>query len=1071
MAADGRSFGISFGFYCVIAIVVFIFFGFARMSSLCKKFYAPKRFTRGLKHKPKRLPLSFWGWLIPVYKTTEEDLLKIAGFDAAVYMRIISFGIELFFYLTILCCAVILPVNLVGKNVYKFTEDILQPNNYTYWIPPPPPLDPVAPPPPPADNVQGINPPDFYLVTPPAPPGLMWWRLKPDVPPIPDLGPQFAGYTTLYDPKWRPKNYVPNNMDTLTMSNVSDRSSLLWIHCLMAWVVTLVVFNLLWKYSKSAVALRLRFLQQAEGVQARTAQVQDIPGIQFGTLMHRADTTVLRVLPGVVKEPLKKTVSKVVDVGNKGLKATTGRITNNLTNREAAPPQRSGSDAMFFEAPEALPSRGSIPSVHAVDPAIEAARQEMIESQQAPLVKGGPTSSVPPADAASPGAWKAEPAEEPDFANDPPELDAAFRSVTDQDPWSKAEALLEDGLTVQQMVEQEYQELFPGEIEAVHVCYDLADLNGLCGEYEKLKRNLEDLVDDYTSKKRRHKPIKRKKARLIMNATSENVVGVKYGAWGRDRYGVKPVKVDALEADAGAVCVRLQFYRDRMNEVRRLILEEQKRTKDKSVPSAFVTFKKYVSQVKATTSTQHHDTSTWKVSAAPGHEEVVWGNLRWRSWERSARFVAVWSAFFVLTAFYLIPIIFIQGLINIDQLKKIHVFAVIIDLPVVKSIATAILPGAPSFPFLIITRFSTKRQSASSRQGLVLKIFLAILPIILAFMGRIQGLTSRSSIDFSVITKYYIFQVPFENDVLTVALISAIVWVARELINNPTSIVSTLGTSAPLTSIFFLTFIELNALAATPVGFLRIVGLVLFWLLSRIAATERAKARLWQRQTMKYGRILPQHTITILLGLVFCIMNPIICPMCLIYFLITTGTEKYNLLYVYTSEYESGGQLWPTVYWQVITALFTFQLFMVGILGAKGSYTSSVVVPLLFFTVIFARVCAGIFEKPFQVMSLRNAVDLDRHDQELAGLMTEDDRRSEENAYLAPALKFDEAAHEQLMAEARQMDAVLKGEQAVAVEAEEEDDEASNPDGSPRAPLRPQQRRAAAATGTGEDAV
>ena len=33
---------------------------------------------------------------------------------------------------------------------------------------------------------------------------------------------------------------------------------------------------------------------------------------------------------------------------------------------------------------------------------------------------------------------------------------------------------------------------------------------------------------------------------------------------------------------------------------------------------------------------------------------------------------------------------------------------------------------------------------------------------------------------------------------------------AKELINNPTSIISTLGTSAPLTAIFFLTFIELN---------------------------------------------------------------------------------------------------------------------------------------------------------------------------------------------------------------------------------------------------------------------
>ena len=53
---------------------------------------------------------------------------------------------------------------------------------------------------------------------------------------------------------------------------------------------------------------------------------------------------------------------------------------------------------------------------------------------------------------------------------------------------------------------------------------------------------------------------------------------------------------------------------------------------------------------------------------------------------------------------------------------------------------------------------------------------------------------------------------------------------------------------------------------------------------------------------------MPQHTITILLGLVFCIMNPIITPVCLIYFMIITVTEKYNLLYVYTFEYQSGGQ-------------------------------------------------------------------------------------------------------------------------------------------------------------------
>ncbi len=55
--------------------------------------------------------------------------------------------------------------------------------------------------------------------------------------------------------------------------------------------------------------------------------------------------------------------------------------------------------------------------------------------------------------------------------------------------------------------------LFPGEVQAVHVVYDTAKLDNLVEEYEKLHSNLTDLLDDYTSKKRRHKKIKRKQAR------------------------------------------------------------------------------------------------------------------------------------------------------------------------------------------------------------------------------------------------------------------------------------------------------------------------------------------------------------------------------------------------------------------------------------------------------------------------------------------------------------------------------------------------------------------------------
>ncbi|CAK0785988.1 hypothetical protein CVIRNUC_009201 [Coccomyxa viridis] len=1033
MAADGKSFGISFGVYTIVAVICFLFFGLARSTSLFAKYYAPKRYMRGLKHKPKRLPMSFWGWILPVYRTTEDEMIRIAGFDAATYMRIIAFGMELFLILTFLCCAAILPVNIVGKQVDAnlSAAGALAPNNYTYWIPPPPPLNAAVPPPPPASpGVQGINPPNFYDQSPPAPPGLVWWQYKDGVPPLPpptDVNPAFTRYGWRYNPDWRPLSYTPNNMDQLTMSNVENKSLHLWVHCLMTWIVSAVVYRLLWKYSKGIVGLRLRYLQQNEGTEPRSVLVQDIPGVYYGTMLHRLDAFVLKWLPNAIKKPLKKTVSTAVNVGNKGLQATAGRVTNTLVGRDKPQEPEKAGDT-FFDAPAALPARGSIPSVSALDPAVAAAKQQLAdEAENAHLIHNGEPTSSPPVPAEK---WKAPKMEEPEFANDPPTLEEVYQSVTDTDPWAKAERQLQEGRSMQEVVQREYDELFGGEVEAVHVVQDMADLNKLCKEYEKLKGKLADLIDDYTSKKRRHKKIKPQKVR---------VNGILYGGWGRENYGTKPIKVEALE-----------FWPARMKELRRLIFEEQQKAREKTVPAAFVTFRKHVSQVKAVSSTQHHDTSTWRVSAAPGPQEIIWGNLRWRSWERAVRFVGVWGAFGVLTLFYLIPIIAIQGLINIDQLRKIHVIAVIIDLPVVRSIITAILPG------------------------LVLKVFLALLPWLLSIMGRLQGLHSLSSLDFSVISKFYIFQ--FITVFLGSFIAGSVLNQARALINNPTMIFSTLGTAAPLTSIFFLTWIELNALAAVPVGFLRIIGFVLFWLMSRLAATERAKARLWQRQIQKYGPVMPQHTITILLGLVFCIMNPIITPVCLIYFMIITVTEKYNLLYVYTFEYQSGGQLWPQVFGHVITALVMFQLFMIGILAVKQSYTSSVVVPLLFITAIFTMVCRSIFERPFQVMSLRGAVDLDKHEEAKAmmGLQSEKGKGREEDEYLASNMKFHEQEHNQLMQEAQNMTRVLSGEEAVQEEHEEEEpqeDDGKSGASTPKITRRTSANAKSSSTVTGDNAV
>lgn len=57
----------------------------------------------------------------------------------------------------------------------------------------------------------------------------------------------------------------------------------------------------------------------------------------------------------------------------------------------------------------------------------------------------------------------------------------------------------------------------------------------------------------------------------------------------------------------------------------------------------------------------------------------------------------------------------------------------------------------------------------------------------------------------------------------------------------------------------------------------------------------------------------PNHSLTILLGLAFAGVNPIISIITLLYFLIYWFIWKYQLIYVFTEKYQSGGKLWEKV--------------------------------------------------------------------------------------------------------------------------------------------------------------
>lgn len=54
---------------------------------------------------------------------------------------------------------------------------------------------------------------------------------------------------------------------------------------------------------------------------------------------------------------------------------------------------------------------------------------------------------------------------------------------------------------------------------------------------------------------------------------------------------------------------------------------------------------------------------------------------------------------------------------------------------------------------------------------------------------------------------------------------------------------------------------------------------------------------------------LPRHMLILFVALVFSIINPLVPIMSIVYFAVALLTERYNMLYVFTPIFESGGKV------------------------------------------------------------------------------------------------------------------------------------------------------------------
>ncbi|PKA54237.1 DNA-directed RNA polymerase III subunit RPC2 [Apostasia shenzhenica] len=377
------------------------------------------------------------------------------------------------------------------------------------------------------------------------------------------------------------------------------------------------------------------------------------------------------------------------------------------------------------------------------------------------------------------------------------------------------------------------------------------------------------------------------------------------------------------------------------------------RAKEKECGAAFVFFRTRYAAIVASKVLQSSNPMLWVTNLAPEPHDVYWSNL-WIPYKQLwFRKIATLIASIVFVFLFLIPVTFVQGLSQLDQLRQILPFLEgVLKRKFVIEIATGYLPSV------------------------ILQLFLyTVAPIMLLF-SSFEGSISRSGRKKSACCKVLYFTI---WNVFFVNVFSGSVISQLHVISSPKDIPAQLAKAVPRQATFFITYVLTSGWASLSSEVVQLFGLIWNFIRKHILRWKDNPA---SAPSFPYHTEVPKVLLFGLLGFTCSILAPLILPFLLVYFFLGYVVYRNQIVNVYCTKYETGGEMWPIVHNTTIFSLVLAQIIAIGVFGIKESPSSSTsIIPLVILTLLFNEYCRQRFHPIFKNFSAQDIIDMDREDE------------------------------------------------------------------------------------------
>jgi hypothetical protein len=478
-----------------------------------------------------------------------------------------------------------------------------------------------------------------------------------------------------------------------------------------------------------------------------------------------------------------------------------------------------------------------------------------------------------------------------------------------------------EGQTRKEQVDSYFKTIYPETFYRSMIITDNKQVNKIWEELEGFKKKLNRAETVFANSKTTAKP--------------EGTRPTNKTGW----LGLIGEKVDSIE-----------YYNEKINESVAKLESEQKVTlREKQQNAAIIFFSNRVVAASAAQSLHAQTVDRWSVFGAPEPCQLIWPNLKIKYFQRELRQYLVYFIVALTIMFYMIPITFVSAFTTLKNLVKILPFIKpIVNIVALRTVLEAYLPQ------------------------IALLVFLAMLPKLLMFLSRLEGIPTESHVARAASGKYFYFTVL--NVFIGVTLGGTLFTTFKKIQDRPKSVVTLLAASLPGNATFFLTFVALRFFVGYGLELSRLVPLIIYHLKKKyLCKTEAELKAAWTPGDLSYATRIPSDMLIVTIVLCYSVIAPLIIPFGALYFGLGWLVLRNQALKVYVPAYESYGRMWPHINNRILAALILYQVTMFGYFGVQKFVYAPLLIPLPILSVLFGIICAKRFYPSFENQALEVA--------------------------------------------------------------------------------------------------